>query len=219
MTKKKTTTKKRGRPTKPAPKNDSVFTPEAGGGEPMETATPNDEFIKAAKEMIETPEPEAEPEPQKDGRGGYRPNAGRPKGSDSFNIGLARMDQARPNPMISGTIRFISKSWATWAGVPELEFSPDECDGINEPMTRLLAYYFPGLMDQAVTGAWIALGAAVTATIGPRLLYLQELRRGGAGSRGEMPDTLKDPGDNKNPDGSGPKHPPRGGVNFEPVHV
>jgi len=90
-------------------------------------------------------------EPKKDGRGGARPGAGRPKGiTDELSIVNKLPEKANLQmvPVIQMPFRF----WARRTGVPEMALSKEDAEEWALPIYQLLSIYFPGKIPEI---AWI----------------------------------------------------------------
>ncbi len=163
MAKKKTAKKTpaKSKKKKPAPKESAENVTPSTGADTTTTKPaieePKPGFEDALEKVDAELRGEAGEQPKKDGRGGARPGAGRPRGTDD----LSRVNQLpeKANLTLVPILQIPFKGWAKGAEIPALELSKQEAEDLALPVTQLLEFYFPGKVPEI---AWVWLMAVGT---------------------------------------------------------
>ena len=149
---------------------------------------------KSAEEKLQPANPEFEQSlkgdaldlaEKKDGRGGYRPNAGRPPGMTDELSRINKLPDVA-NELIVDVLEIPFEFWAEMTKTPELELTKEEAHRLGLPVTQLMEYFFPGKIPLI---AWAFLNLAVTAKkiMLKRFKILSGKRKGAQGAPGGQP--------------------------------
>lgn len=118
--------------------------------------------------------PAAEPGDKVETRGGARPGAGRPRGTD--NLSLVNRLPEKANETLVPVLQIPFKTWATAIGVKELELNRDEAKDLALPVTQLLEFYFPGRIPE-IAWVWLMMLGSTYRILEPRLELLAKMRK------------------------------------------
>lgn len=137
---------------------------------------PKPEFERKLQELHEDhgKPPAAEPGDKVETRGGARPGAGRPRGTD--NLSLVNRLPEKANETLVPVLQIPFKTWATAIGVKELELNRDEAKDLALPVTQLLEFYFPGRIPE-IAWVWLMMLGSTYRILEPRLELLAKMRK------------------------------------------
>lgn len=143
---------------------------------PKELSAPGDaqpDFERVVAAQAEPSEESIGTKKVKDGPGGARPGAGRPRGTDR----LARVNALpeKANEQMIPVLQTPFSLWATSTGVDELRLPEKDAKKLALPITQLLEYYFPGQIPEIVW-CWLILAGCVTQVMDGRLQLLKKIR-------------------------------------------
>lgn len=142
--------------------------------EPRPPIEPTPEFEETLKTIAGGPQEQGGGEPQKDGRGGARPGAGRPKGVTEDFAAVNRLPE-KPNLTLIPVLRAPFEFWAQSQGLPELALTKDEATNLALPVTQLLEFYFPGKIPE-IAWCWLMMFGSTFNILEPRLKLLAKKR-------------------------------------------
>lgn len=152
---------------------------------------PKPEFEETIKDIAgpESQQPAAEPGEKVERRGGARPGAGRPRGTDDLSL-VNRLPE-KANVTLIPVLQIPFKTWATAVGVKELELNKDDAKDLALPVTQLLEFYFPGRIPE-IAWVWLMMLGSTYRILEPRLELLAQKRKEqgpsvAAGDKGSAP--------------------------------
>lgn len=105
-------------------------------------------------------------EVKKDGRGGAREGAGRPKGTDDLSL-VNRLPE-KANETLIPVLQIPFDFWALSQEIKELALTKDEAGQLALPATQLIEFYFPGRVPE-IAWVWLCLLGTVTNIMRPRI--------------------------------------------------
>lgn len=137
---------------------------------------PKPEFEQSIKEMHDDlgQPAAAEPAEKVETRGGVRPGAGRPRGTD--NLALVNRLPEKANETLVPVLQIPFKTWATAVGVKDLELNKDDAKDLALPVTQLLEFYFPGRIPE-IAWVWLMMLGSTYRILEPRLELLAKIRK------------------------------------------
>ena len=137
---------------------------------------PKPEFEQSLQEFHEDhgKPPAADPDEKVETRGGARPGAGRPRGTD--DLALVNRLPEKANETLVPVLQIPFKTWATAVGVKELELNKDEAKDLALPVTQLLEFYFPGRIPE-IAWVWLMMLGTTYHILEPRLELLAKMRK------------------------------------------
>jgi hypothetical protein len=116
----------------------------------------------------------AEPGEKVETRGGARPGAGRPRGTD--DLALVNRLPEKANETLVPVLQIPFKTWATAVGVKELELTKEDAKDLALPVTQLLEFYFPGRIPE-IAWVWLMMLGSTYRILEPRLELLAQKRK------------------------------------------
>jgi len=127
---------------------------------------------------------------KKDGRGGARPGAGRPKGVTEDFAAVNRLPE-KANLTLVPVLQIPFKAWAKSVQLKEIELTKDEAEKLALPVTQLLQFYFPDRIPE-IAWVWLMFAGTTFQVVEKRIELIQAKKKeamsrkvsGGAGSQG-----------------------------------
>lgn len=208
MTKKKAKKQTIKKPkTKPIEKT-SAGTKPTTAKQPIEEPKPDfeDALNQIDKELSE----ESGIPPKKDGRGGAREGAGRPRGVTDDFAAVNRLPE-KANLTLVPVLQIPFKAWAKGAEIKALELQDKEAEELALPVTQLLEFYFPGKIPE-IAWVWLMVTGTLFRIVDKRMDLVKDHKRSlahkeGPSVTGAVPDSSSS-GPAPNP--SGPAQPAQG---------
>ena len=135
---------------------------------------PKPEFEAALNNVAGESQTTPESEPAKDGRGGARPGAGRPRGTDDLSR-VNRLPQ-KANETLIPILQMPFSFWSKTQGIKELELADKEAKELALPVTQLLEFYFPGKVPE-IAFVWLMFAGSTFKIVDSRLAILAKKRK------------------------------------------
>jgi hypothetical protein len=163
----------------------STGTAPSTGKQPLEEPKP--EFEQSLQDHSQPAA--AEPAEKVETRGGARPGAGRPRGTD--NLSLVNRLPEKANETLVPVLQIPFRTWAVAVGVKELELNKEDAKDLALPVTQLLEFYFPGRIPE-IAWVWLMMLGSTYRILEPRLELLAQKRKENgpsvaAGDKGPAP--------------------------------
>lgn len=110
----------------------------------------------------------------KENRGGFRPGAGRPRGSTDEFVAVNRLPE-KANMTLVPILQIPFELWSVSQKCKELALNKDEAEQLALPVTQLLEYYFPGNIPE-IAFVWLMLMGTSYNILKPRLELISKLQ-------------------------------------------